>query len=477
MLAAKIKNLIIQGEGLRLEFKECKHGLSKNVYETVCAFLNRSGGELLLGVNDEGIITGIEPDSINRFKSDFVTAMNNPQKISPSYYLSVDAVSLDNKTVLYIHIPESSQVHRANGRIFDRNEEGDFDITENTDSVYNLYLKKQTTYSENKIYPYVGVNDLRSDVIMRVRKMASIQRNDHPWASMDDFSLLQSAQLYIKDFQTGKEGVSLAGVLLFGKDETILSILPHFKTDAILRRDNVDRYDDRDDIRTNLIDSYDRLIQFGEKHLNDPFYLQGDQRISLRSKILREIIGNLIIHREFTSPFPAKFIIERDVFYTENGNKPHGSGLIDFNHFAPFPKNPIIASVFRQIGWADELGSGIRNLSHYCEKYCGQNPRLIEGDIFKFILPLTKEVTPQATPHATPHVTPQAERINEVLEFCINPRSRGEIQEFLGLKDREYFRIQILTPLVKVGLLHLTSPDKPKSPKQRYYSTPRGKNP
>ena len=287
MLAAKIKNLIIQGEGLRLEFKECKHGLSKNVYETVCAFLNRSGGELLLGVNDEGIITGIEPDSINRFKSDFVTAMNNPQKISPSYYLSVDAVSLDNKTVLYIHIPESSQVHRANGRIFDRNEEGDFDITENTDSVYNLYLKKQTTYSENKIYPYVGVNDLRSDVIMRVRKMASIQRNDHPWASMDDFSLLQSAQLYIKDFQTGKEGVSLAGVLLFGKDETILSILPHFKTDAILRRDNVDRYDDRDDIRTNLIDSYDRLIQFGEKHLNDPFYLQGDQRISLRSKILR----------------------------------------------------------------------------------------------------------------------------------------------------------------------------------------------
>ena len=47
---------------------------------------------------------------------------------------------------------------------------------------------------------------------------------------------------------------------------------------------------DRDDIRTNLLDSYDRLIAFGEKHLNAPFYLEGMQWVSLRSHILREIV-------------------------------------------------------------------------------------------------------------------------------------------------------------------------------------------
>ena len=52
MHEAKIERLIKQGEGLHVELKECNSDLSKNIFETVCAFLNRSGGELLLGVND-----------------------------------------------------------------------------------------------------------------------------------------------------------------------------------------------------------------------------------------------------------------------------------------------------------------------------------------------------------------------------------------------------------------------------------------
>jgi ATP-dependent DNA helicase RecG len=47
----------------------------------------------------------------------------------------------------------------------------------------------------------------------------------------------------------------MAGILLLGKDETIMAALPHHKTDAILRVENTDRYDDRDDIRTNLLES------------------------------------------------------------------------------------------------------------------------------------------------------------------------------------------------------------------------------
>ncbi len=80
----------------------------------------------------------------------------------------------------------------------------------------------------------------------------------------------------------------------------------------ILRKINLDRYDDRDDVRINLIDSYDRINAFGEKHLPDPFFLEGTQRVSVRNKILREIASNILMHREFTNPFPAKFIIEKN---------------------------------------------------------------------------------------------------------------------------------------------------------------------
>jgi ATP-dependent DNA helicase RecG len=488
MLKAKIRSIIQQGEGLQVEFKECNSALSKNIFETVCAFLNRSGGELLLGVNDAGHITGVQSAFITKVKNNFVVAMNNPQKLNPPFYLSIEEIELDGKTILYIYVPESSQVHRCNNRIFDRNEDGDFDITDKQHLVLTLYLRKQTSYSENKIYPYVELADLRKDVITQTRKMAEIQREEHPWGGMNDMELLKSAQLYGHDFQTGKKGISLAGILLFGKESTILSVLPHFKTDAILRRDDVDRYDDRDYICVNLIDSFDRLLRFGEKHLNDPFYLEREQRISLRSHILREVVSNLLIHREFTSPFPAKFVIDQKSFYTENSNKPHNPGIIDPSSFSPCPKNPAIARVFREIGRADELGSGVRKLFKYCKAFSGSDPELVEGDVFRFILPLKAKIIEetdeqlelagtQLAPSRHPVGTQSEPSQNDaqVLELCLEPKAFNELIKVMNWTDRTKFRRRFLTPLVEQRLIEMTVPDKPNSRLQKYVITKKGK--
>lgn len=163
MNASRIKSIVKKGEGISLEFKECKSALSKNVYETVCAFLNRTGGELLLGVADNGTITGVDQSLVEQVRKDFITSVNNPLKISPSFYLSIETVLVDGKAVLYIYIPESSQVHRCNGKIFDRNEDGDCNITDNHALVSNLYIQKQMNYSENKIFPYAKLVDLKGD--------------------------------------------------------------------------------------------------------------------------------------------------------------------------------------------------------------------------------------------------------------------------------------------------------------------------
>lgn len=214
--------------------------------------------------------------------------MNNPQKISPTFYLSIEEIKVGEKKILYIFVPESSQVHRCNGKIFDRNEDGDFDITDNSNQVSAMYMRKQGTYSENRIFLFAELSDLKSDLFVKVRKLAANQRTNHPWKSMDDLELLKSAGLYLKDLQSGKEGITLAAILLLGKDELIVSALPHYRTDAIIRKENMDRHDDRKDIRTNLIDSYERLMQFIAKHLNNKFYLEKDQRISLQDTILEK---------------------------------------------------------------------------------------------------------------------------------------------------------------------------------------------
>jgi len=78
-----ILDLITSGEGLTVEFKESKNKLNKDVFETVCFFLNRQGGDLFLGVNDNGDIVGVHIDQVIQLKREFTTAINNPTKLSP----------------------------------------------------------------------------------------------------------------------------------------------------------------------------------------------------------------------------------------------------------------------------------------------------------------------------------------------------------------------------------------------------------
>ena len=96
-----------------------------------------------------------------------------------------------------------------------------------------------------------------------------------------DEELLKSAGLYTEDRVTGEKGFNLAAVMLLGKDEVIRDVAPTYSTDALLRKVNVDRYDDRLIVETNLIESYDRLFEFATKHLLDKFYLDA-QRIFKR---------------------------------------------------------------------------------------------------------------------------------------------------------------------------------------------------
>ncbi len=403
MAPEKIREILRKGENTEIEFKTSQFELSKNAFESICAFLNRRGGHLLLGIKDTGEVEGIIEDCVGSIVNNIITNANNPQKLSPPFYLSPQVIDYEGKKIIYIYVPESSQVHSTNGKIFDRNEDGDFEITNQSAQVTQLYLRKQTTYSENRIYPYVKITDFKQELFSRIRTLAKNERPDHPWQEMTDDELLRSAGLFKHDYQTGKEGFTLAAVLLLGKDEVIQDVIPHHKTDAILRIENIDRYDDRDEIRTNLIESYDRLMAFIKKHLPDKFYQEGAQRISLRDRIFREVAGNTLIHREYTNAFPAKLIIEKAKVYAENWNRPHGSiGVIDPANFSPYPKNPIIAKFFKEIGRVDELGSGIRNTFKYCGIYTpGTKPEFIEGDIFKTIIPLEAKKSKVNVPDST----------------------------------------------------------------------------
>ena len=108
MTQDRIRQLLAEGEGLTIEYKECVSSLSKSVWETVCAFSNRFGGHLILGVTDNGEVLGINRSVAKQMKKDFANTLNNPQKMSPLLHLSLTEVELDHKLLLHVYIPPSA---------------------------------------------------------------------------------------------------------------------------------------------------------------------------------------------------------------------------------------------------------------------------------------------------------------------------------------------------------------------------------
>ncbi len=393
-MQSKLNQLIHGGEGLTVEFKRCENALPSNVYETISAFSNRYGGHILLGIEDSGHVRGVNHEAVSQIKKDFVNSLNNPQRFAPTLFLALEEAEIESKIVLWCFVPPSSQVVMFSGKIYDRAEDGDMDITRNSEMVAQMHRRKAADYSERKIFPYAKDDDFDFARLMPiVRRLATNRIPDHQWSKMTDTEILKSAGLYQVDRETGKAGYNLAAILLFGRDDVIRSCTANYLTDAIYRVENLDRYDDRLIVRTNLIDAYEQLRDFIKKHTLDKFFLIDDQSVSVRDKIARELVSNILVHREYTSAYPAKIIIERDRIVTENWSLPKAPGRIDPESFTPYPKNPLLANFFIQIGWADVLGSGVRNLYKYTKIYSGGEPELIDGDVFKTVVPLDLSLT------------------------------------------------------------------------------------
>lgn len=384
-----LQSILTIGETIAVEFKRCGNGIDSDTYETVCSFLNRFGGDIFLGVLNDGTVVGVPEKAAPDMVKNFIKVVSNPLLFSPTVYLIPKIIKYDEKrTIIHVHIPPSAEVHSYKKVIYDRVDDADVKVTA-TGAIAQMYIRKQNIFTEKKIYPYAKMEDLRLDLLPKIRIMAQNHAGgQHPWTAMNDQDLLKSAGLYGRDIATGEEGYNFAAIMLLGKDDVILNVAPAYVTDALVRKVNVDRYDDREIIKTNLIESYDRLLEFGRKHLPDKFFLEDTVNKSLRNTIVREMVSNTLMHREFSSSYTAKFVIEKERMYVENANRAANDGCITVDNLDPNPKNPIIAAFFRNIGYADQLGSGVRNLFKYSKYYSGQEPKFIEGDIFRIIVPL-----------------------------------------------------------------------------------------
>jgi ATP-dependent DNA helicase RecG len=154
--------------------------------------LNRFGGNIFLGVEDNGAIYGIPKNSAYDIVKNFIKTICNPDIINPTIYLSPEIFEYKGCNIIRIHIPPSSEVHTYKKVIYDRIDDSDVKVSA-TGQIAQMYIRKQKIYTEKKIYPFVTERHIRLDLLPKVRRMAILRNDNHPWKDLSDEELLQSA--------------------------------------------------------------------------------------------------------------------------------------------------------------------------------------------------------------------------------------------------------------------------------------------
>lgn len=122
----------------------------------------------------------------------------------------------------------------------------------------------------------------------------------------------------------------------------------------------------------------------------------------------------------------------------------------------------------------------MRNTYKYTRIYSGVDPEFIEGDVFRIIVPLPEIATATVGPTSSSstevdtevstevEIKLSSEKLHNLLDYCLTPRTRAEMQLFCEIKTEKYFREKILQPMLAAGIIKRTIPNKPRSSKQKY---------
>jgi ATP-dependent DNA helicase RecG len=138
------------------------------------------------------------------------------------------------------------------------------------------------------------------------------------------------------------------------------------------------------------------------------------------------------------------------------------------------PRNPLLFSMLFRMEAVEHIGSGIKRISRICDTYGVAAPKiLLEENWFtvSFFRPSAK-TTDLVMGEITTEVTPQVINLLSVIK---EEMDRERHQQALALKDRFYFREAYLAPALAAGLIEMTIPDKPRSSRQKYRLTEKGR--
>ena len=374
-----IRELLKYGERITLECKDSRSEISKSVWETYSSFANTCGGVILLGVEEHMSEANIEKrftftDIKNpeiRIKEFWDTI--NSSKVSVNILLdgNVGYCDVDGHTVIWIEVPQADYKYKPvyinenpmKGS-FKRNHEGDYHCTE--EEVKAMLRDASDSGIDGGLLDGFSMEDIDLNTLKAYRIEYEHHNPDHVWNAVDNKEFLRNLGGYTIDRTTKREGLTTAGLLMFGKGLAIRERFDNIRMDYLDQTNLVAgaRWSDRLTYdgawENNLYNFTKRILPKLVSDLKRPFKLEGMVRIDDTAvhKAVREATVNMIIHADYHSTGILKVVKYDDGFLFSNpGNlKLPVRAIYEGGHSVA--RNPKIQNMFRMIGLGDNIGSG-----------------------------------------------------------------------------------------------------------------------
>ena len=376
-----VNDTFLPKENFEIEYKSGKGGFPKEeLWKSYSAFANTNLGFIIIGVKekrDKLIIEGLTDKQIDDYQKEFWNNCNNPNTVSRNIVSNKDVqiIEVNTKKLLIIRVPFASRTERPVyltrnpfGNTYKRNYEGDYRCTD--DEVKRMLADSSSDLRRDSvILEGFDLNDLDPTSIKQFRQLFASSNPGHPWLAEEDLELLKKLGAYRKDRKTQLEGVTLAGLLMFGKDESLREqqIIPNYFPDfrEKLSADKAIRWTDRiypdGSWHCNLLQFYLRVWPKLITTLPKPFQLDKDERVdeSPAHVALREAFVNTLVHTDYLLSGNITIELESDKFVFSNP----GTLLVSlYQYYAggiSECRNPSLQLMFMQIGRAEKAGSGV----------------------------------------------------------------------------------------------------------------------
>jgi ATP-dependent DNA helicase RecG len=474
MRPEELRKLVSDGESERIEFKRST-GQRTEAAKTVCAMLNGLGGFVVFGVTNNGELIGQQVGV--KTLEDIAAEL---RRIEPPAFPDVETINLKKgSAAVLLIVPGGGGPYTFDGRAYLRH--GPTTRVMPRDEYERRLVERlhATRRWENEpAMQGVSIKDLDDEEVQITLDNAIRLGRLEPTGRRDPEAILRGLELI-------RDGRLLnAAVALYGKSDRLKTIYPQMGIrPARFRGKN--RLADFADNRQYWGHAF-ALMRRAESFLMDHVPIAGrvvPGRITRQDqpwyppRATREALANALCHRDYTIPGGAVAVAMYDdhleitnpgAFHfgitPENLSKPHESR----------PWNPIIAGVFYRAGIIERWGSGTLNIVERCAENGNPPPMWREeaGSVFVIFAPATPGGGPEVTGEVTGEVTREVRRL---LGVCRGSMTRRELQDALALKAEENFRMLYLTPALESGLIEMTIPNRPRSSKQKYRLTEKGR--